>query len=71
MNYSNLHKRITVNPKVLSGKPTIRNSRISVDLILRMLTTGIKEEEIINEYPFLEQEDIRAALLYPKFITYK
>jgi len=66
MSYSNLHELITVNPKVLGGKPTIRNSRISVDLILRILTTGIKEEKVIKKYPFCEQKDKPAALLFQK-----
>jgi len=60
----NLLKRITVNPDVLVGKPTIRGLRISVDQILKALAAGLTEDEIIEEYPELEKEDIKAALLY-------
>jgi len=56
--------RITVNPKVLVGKPTIRGLRISVEQILDALAAGVSEQELLEEYPDLEPEDIRAVLLY-------
>ena len=59
-----LLQRITVNPKVLAGKPTLRGLRISVEQILRALGNGITEEELLREYPELEPEDFRAALAY-------
>ena len=60
----NLLDRITLNPKVCNGKPTIRNSRYTVDLILELLATGMTSEEIIDDYPSIEKEDIYACLLY-------
>jgi len=59
-----LLNRITVNPKILTGKPVIRDLRISVDQILTALARGIKTDELIKDYPELEEKDIYAALLY-------
>jgi len=57
-------KRITINPSVLLGKPTIRGLRISVDQIIKALAAGLSTEEILEDYPELEKEDITASLLY-------
>ncbi|HPD15416.1 MAG TPA: DUF433 domain-containing protein [Planctomycetota bacterium] len=57
-------ERISLNPRVMVGKPVIRGTRIPVELIVRMLGQGIPEDEILREYPRLEPEDIRAALAY-------
>ncbi len=59
-----LLQRITLNPDVMAGKPVIRGTRIPVELIVRMLAQGIPESEILSEYPHLNPEDIRAALVY-------
>jgi len=59
-----LLQRITINPKVMAGKPVIRGTRVPVELIVRMLSQGLTEGEILREYPRLETEDIRAALAY-------
>jgi uncharacterized protein (DUF433 family) len=59
-----LRQRITLNPRVMVGKPVIRGTRIPVELVVRMLAQGISEAEILREYPRLEPEDIRAALIY-------
>ncbi len=64
MNKHNLLNRITFNPKVLAGKPIIRGLRISVAMILELLAKGATTEEILEDYPELEPEDIRAALFY-------
>lgn len=56
--------RIVLNPAVLAGKPTIRGLRISVEHILRALSSGVPESEILAEYPDLESEDLRACLAY-------
>jgi uncharacterized protein (DUF433 family) len=56
--------RISVDPGVMAGKPVIRGTRIPVELIVRMLAQGISEQEILQEYPRLQPEDIRAALAY-------
>ena len=59
-----LRQRITFNPKVMVGKPVIRGTRIPVELVVRMLAQGISEKEILQEYPRLQSDDIRAALVY-------
>ncbi len=64
MNKHNLLNRITFNPKVLAGKPIIRGLRISVAMILELLAKGATTEEILEDYPELEPEDIQAALFY-------
>ncbi len=60
----NLMSRITVNPKIFNGKPIIRGMRISVELILSLLAQGETTEALLQDYPDLEQEDIRACLTY-------
>ncbi|MEO9209462.1 MAG: DUF433 domain-containing protein [Ginsengibacter sp.] len=59
-----LLKRITINPDICHGKPTIRNMRYPVSMILDLLSAGMTTEEIIADYPALEKKDIRACLLY-------
>jgi uncharacterized protein (DUF433 family) len=59
-----LLKRITKNPGIFSGKPIIRGMRFAVTDVLDLLSAGMSSEEIINDFPFLEKDDIRAALLY-------
>lgn len=59
-----LLKRITVDTKVMVGKPTIRGLRITVEQVLKALAGGITVEELLNDYPELEREDIHAVLLY-------
>ena len=60
----NLLQRITFNPQVLRGKPIIRGLRISVEMILELLAKGSTQQEILEDYPMLEPEDIQAALAY-------
>jgi len=55
--------RIVVDPKVMTGKPVIKGTRITVDNILELLAAGMKPEEVAEEYN-ISLEDIRAALLY-------
>jgi len=55
--------RITVDPRVMAGKPVIKGTRITVELILELLASGMKPEEIAEDYQ-ISIEDIRAALLY-------
>ena len=59
-----LRQRIELNPAVMTGKPVIRGTRVPVELIVRMVAQGIPEAEILQEYPRLQPEDIRAALMY-------
>ncbi len=56
--------RITINPEVMIGKPTIRGMRITVEQILKALANGVTTKELLDDYPELEPEDIQAALLY-------
>lgn len=59
-----LLERIEINPKVMVGKPVIKGTRIPVELILKMLSQGISNEEILEEYPHITEEDVQAALAY-------
>ena len=59
-----LIKRITLNPKVCFGKPTIRNMRYPVEMILDLLSAGMTNEEILEDYADLESADIQACLLF-------
>jgi uncharacterized protein (DUF433 family) len=59
---SDLLKRITVSPDVCGGRPCIRGFRIRVADILNLLASGASPEEILEDYPYLEREDISAAL---------
>ena len=59
-----LLKRITARPDVFGGKPIVRDMRISVELILSLLTQGVTPEAILDDYPDLELDDIRACTAY-------
>ena len=56
--------RITIDPKIVAGKPVIKGTRLTVDFILDLLAAGWTYEEILENYPQLEREDITAALKY-------
>lgn len=56
--------RITFDKEILAGKPIIRGMRLSVEMILELLAKGATTEEILEDYPQLEAQDIQAALLY-------
>lgn len=64
MNDEELLERITLDPDVMAGKPVIRGTRLTVDYVLNLMAHGATEEEILDEYHRLEQEDIRACLLF-------
>jgi uncharacterized protein (DUF433 family) len=61
---NDLLKRITLNPNVCFGKPTIRNMRYPVEMILDLLAAGMTFEELLEDYPDLEREDFQACLLF-------
>ena len=61
---SELLDRITVDPDVMVGKPTIRGLRITVEQILKALAAGVSTDDLLSDYPMLEHEDIKAVLLY-------
>lgn len=56
--------RITILPDLCNGKPTIRGLRITVETILQFLSEGHSAEDILEAYPFLEKEDIQAAVAF-------
>jgi uncharacterized protein (DUF433 family) len=58
------NERITIDPQIMAGKPVIKGTRITVDLILRLLAQGTTNEEILKNYPHLKKEDILAAMNY-------
>jgi uncharacterized protein (DUF433 family) len=64
MSEKDLLDRITVDPKIFGGKPIIRGRRLAVEHILGMLAAGDTTETILEGYPWLEPEDIRACFVY-------
>ena len=64
MNEEELRRRITVDPEVCGGRPCLRGMRVRVKDILDLLAAGVSREEILADYPYIEDEDIMAALLY-------
>jgi uncharacterized protein (DUF433 family) len=64
MEQGNIMDRITAHPDVMVGKPTIRGMRITVEQLLKALANGVTTDKLLEDYPELEKEDIRAALLY-------
>ncbi len=61
---NHLLERITVNPKIMLGKPVIKGTRLTVEFILGLLAHGATVEEILEEYEGLTREDIQACLLF-------
>lgn len=57
-------ERITITPDVMGGKPCIREMRVTVGTVTGLVASGISFQEIIKLYPYLEEEDIKAALSY-------
>ena len=68
MENDRLLNRITFNPRIFRGKPIIRGLRISVEMILDLLSQGVSTNEILEDYPDLELEDLRACLAYARRI---
>lgn len=64
MGKENLLERITVNPAVMVGKPTIRGMRITVEQILKALANGLTTDQLLEDFPNLEKDDIKACLFY-------
>lgn len=62
-------ERITTSPKIFGGKPCIRGLRFPVSRLLGLLAAGQTQEEILAAYPYLEAEDIRAAIRYAAFLA--
>ena len=57
-------ERITVNPHICLGQPTIRGLRITVSVILKMMAEGASVADVVSAYPELEEEDVRQAMRY-------
>ncbi|HLD56275.1 MAG TPA: DUF433 domain-containing protein [Candidatus Omnitrophota bacterium] len=56
--------RVQVNPKIMMGKPVIKGTRITVELVLRKLSEGAAQADLLDAYPRLTREDIQAAIRY-------
>ena len=65
----NLLQRITIDSEICHGKPSIRGLRYPVEMILQLLSSGMSNEEILEDYEDLEKEDILASLLYASKLT--
>ncbi len=61
--------RITVDPRICSGQPTIRGMRITVSIILKQLASGMSWQEIVEAYPELEDKDIQQAVQYASWLA--
>ena len=61
--------RITIDPRVMQGKPCVRGLRITVGLVVNLVANGLSEEDILRNYPDLEQQDIRQCLHYAARLT--
>ena len=59
-----LLKRIVINPRIMLGKPVIKGTRLPVEMIIEKIAYGATTADILKDYPFLAEDDIRAALLY-------
>lgn len=57
-------KRIEINNAIMHGKPVIKGTRLPINIIVEKIAYGQSHEQILTQYPFIKQEDIRAALIY-------
>jgi uncharacterized protein (DUF433 family) len=64
MREEKLLKRVVTDPKIMIGKPVIKGTRLTVELIVEKMAYGATVDDLIKDYPFLTEEDIRSALLY-------
>ncbi len=64
MNDHQLLERLTMNPNIMVGKPTVKGTRLTVEFILNLLAHGATTTEVLEEYQGLSQEDIQACLLF-------
>jgi len=64
MKKQSLLKRIERNPEIMLGKPVIKGTRLPAELIVEKIAYGATIDDLINQYPFLEKDDVNAALLY-------
>mgnify|MGYP001558290352 CR=1 FL=1 len=64
-----IFKRITIDPNILNGKPCIRGMRFPVHQILDLTAAGKSFEDILNDYPYLESDDVKEALEYGSWLA--
>lgn len=65
-------KKIEINPKVMMGKPVIKGTRVTVELILKKLSEGISKKDLLDAYPNIKEDDIQAALAYAaEFLSFE
>jgi len=64
MTEKTLLKRIVVDPKIMLGKPVIKGTRLPVEIIVEKVAYGATTDDLRKDYPFLKEDDIRAAILY-------
>jgi len=64
-----LLERITIDPEISHGKPSVRGLRYPVEMILELLASGMSTEELLEDYEDLEKEDVLASLLYASKLT--
>ncbi|MEM7734317.1 MAG: DUF433 domain-containing protein [Deinococcota bacterium] len=64
-----LFERITFNPAVMGGRACIRDTRVTVSLVLNLVANGMSTDEIIDAYPYLTQEDLRQVLKYAAWLA--
>ena len=64
-----MNERITFNPNIMEGRACIRNIRIPVKLVLSLLANGKSISDILQDYPYLEEEDIKACLEYAVWLA--
>ena len=68
MNESDL-RRITFDPGVMGGRACLRGLRVTVSMVVKLVAAGMSEDEILDSYPYLEREDIRAALAWAALLA--
>lgn len=61
--------RITFDPNIMGGRACIRGMRLTVSLILNLISNGLTAQDIVKEYPYLEEEDIRQSLQYAAWLA--
>jgi uncharacterized protein (DUF433 family) len=62
--------RITVDPRILAGKPIVKGTRISVELVIDLLAAGWTSQQLLDSYPTLQADDVRACLAYASEILH-
>lgn len=62
-------ERISIDPKICHGKPCIKGTRIMVSIVLALLEEGLTFKDVIEEYPELHEDDIKAALEYARLVV--